>query len=87
MENGWLGISVEDSGPGVPDELKEKIFEPFVSSRSERQRGLVSHCSRDCRSPWWEPGVALLVAKAPASKYDCPAATFEFAADACAWLD
>ncbi|MGA8658652.1 MAG: HAMP domain-containing sensor histidine kinase [Chthoniobacterales bacterium] len=35
IENGWLGISVEDSGPGVPDELKEKIFEPFVSSRSE----------------------------------------------------
>jgi signal transduction histidine kinase len=35
IENGWLEISVEDSGPGVPDELKEKIFEPFVSSRSE----------------------------------------------------
>jgi signal transduction histidine kinase len=35
MENGQLEISVEDSGPGVPDELKEKIFEPFVSSRSE----------------------------------------------------
>src|ERR1700758_1222159 len=35
IENGWLGISVEDSGLGVPEELKEKIFEPFVSSRSE----------------------------------------------------
>ena len=35
IENGRLGISVEDSGSGVPDELKEKIFEPFVSSRSE----------------------------------------------------
>jgi signal transduction histidine kinase len=35
IENGWLGISVEDSGPREPDELKEKIFEPFVSSRSE----------------------------------------------------
>jgi signal transduction histidine kinase len=35
MENGQLEISVEDSGPGVPDDLKEKIFEPFVSSRSE----------------------------------------------------
>jgi signal transduction histidine kinase len=34
-ENDQLEISVEDSGTGVPDELKEKIFEPFVSSRSE----------------------------------------------------
>ncbi len=35
IENGWLRVSVEDSGPGVPDDLKKKIFEPFVSSRSE----------------------------------------------------
>jgi signal transduction histidine kinase len=34
IENGRLEIAVEDSGSGVPDELKEKIFEPFVSSRS-----------------------------------------------------
>jgi len=32
--NGQLEIAVEDSGSGVPDELKKKIFEPFVSSRS-----------------------------------------------------
>lgn len=35
LDNEQLQIVVEDSGPGVPDELKEKIFEPFVSSRSE----------------------------------------------------
>jgi signal transduction histidine kinase len=34
IENDQLEIAVEDSGSGVPDELKEKIFEPFVSSRS-----------------------------------------------------
>jgi signal transduction histidine kinase len=34
VENDQLQIAVEDSGPGVPEELKEKIFEPFVSSRS-----------------------------------------------------
>jgi signal transduction histidine kinase len=33
-ENGQLEIAVEDSGSGVPEELREKIFEPFVSSRS-----------------------------------------------------
>jgi signal transduction histidine kinase len=32
--DGQLEISVEDSGSGVPYQLKEKIFEPFVSSRS-----------------------------------------------------
>jgi signal transduction histidine kinase len=35
VADGQLEISVEDSGSGVLDELKEKIFEPFVSSRSE----------------------------------------------------
>ena len=34
IENDQLLVAVEDSGPGVPEELKEKIFEPFVSSRS-----------------------------------------------------
>ena len=33
-ENGQLEIAVEDSGSGVPEGLREKIFEPFVSSRS-----------------------------------------------------
>lgn len=29
-----LQLSVEDSGPGVDEEIREKIFEPFVSSKS-----------------------------------------------------
>lgn len=33
-ESRQLEIAVEDSGSGVPEELREKIFEPFVSSRS-----------------------------------------------------
>lgn len=35
IENDQLEIAVEDSGPGVPEELKTKILEPFVSSRSK----------------------------------------------------
>jgi two-component system, NtrC family, sensor histidine kinase HydH len=33
--NGVSGVAVEiqDSGPGVPDELREQIFNPFVSSK------------------------------------------------------
>jgi len=44
-KNGWVRISaerrendcllaVEDSGPGIPKDLRGKIFEPFVSFRS-----------------------------------------------------
>lgn len=40
--NGRMAITVSDSGPGVPEPVREKLFEPFVTSggpapRSERQ--------------------------------------------------
>lgn len=30
---GGIAISVRDHGPGVPDEMKERIFEPYVTTR------------------------------------------------------
>ncbi|GAK19000.1 LOW QUALITY PROTEIN: flagellar sensor histidine kinase FleS [Vibrio sp. JCM 19053] len=33
--NGELRISVQDSGPGVPEELQAKIMEPFFTTRSQ----------------------------------------------------
>jgi two-component system sensor histidine kinase FlrB len=30
-----IELSVADSGPGVPRELREKIFDPFVTTRSD----------------------------------------------------
>lgn len=30
-----LRLRVEDSGPGVPDAIRERLFEPFVTGRSE----------------------------------------------------
>ena len=30
----WVEISVEDNGPGVPDSLKQKILEPFFTTKS-----------------------------------------------------
>lgn len=30
-----LGVSVEDDGPGVPADLREQIFNPFVTSKKE----------------------------------------------------
>jgi len=33
-EHGRCVIEVEDSGPGVPEDIREKIFEPFFTTRS-----------------------------------------------------
>ena len=33
-------ITVADSGPGVPEELRGRVFEPFFSTRSDRAGGL-----------------------------------------------
>lgn len=33
-QNGTVQILVEDTGPGVPEGIRENIFEPFVSTRS-----------------------------------------------------
>lgn len=33
--NGELKISVQDSGPGVPEEIQNKIMEPFFTTRSQ----------------------------------------------------
>lgn len=32
-EGQQVRLTVEDSGPGIPDELRERIFEPFVSTK------------------------------------------------------
>jgi signal transduction histidine kinase len=29
LENGRVRISFEDNGPGIPDEIKDKILQPF----------------------------------------------------------
>ena len=33
-------LSVEDGGPGVPEELRPRLFEPFFTTRSDRSGGL-----------------------------------------------
>ena len=34
VDNGeWLKVSVSDTGPGIPPEIREKVFEPFVTDK------------------------------------------------------
>lgn len=37
-EDGWVSFSICDSGPGIPEALRLKVFEPFFSTR-EQGRG------------------------------------------------
>ncbi|MBN2711244.1 MAG: hypothetical protein JXR97_02280 [Planctomycetes bacterium] len=40
VEGGAVSITVADSGPGIPHEMRERIFEPFFSTKKERGTGL-----------------------------------------------
>jgi len=40
MASSWLQISVEDSGPGVPESIVENLFMPFVSQGKPNGTGL-----------------------------------------------
>jgi signal transduction histidine kinase len=33
-------VEVEDNGPGIPDDLREKVFEPFFSTKGEKGNGM-----------------------------------------------
>jgi signal transduction histidine kinase len=39
-EDGFVRIEVEDTGPGVPPEIREAIFEPYVRAEGATQPGL-----------------------------------------------
>jgi signal transduction histidine kinase len=41
-----LVLEVQDEGPGIPASLRERIFQPFFSTREERPGGLGLAISR-----------------------------------------
>ncbi len=51
------GFSVEDSGAGIPEALREAVFEPFVRAAAERGDGLglgLSLVQRICAQEGWQ---------------------------------
>ncbi len=40
QENGRIQVAVEDNGPGIPDEQRERLFRPFVSGDGSTGLGL-----------------------------------------------
>lgn len=37
---GWVEIRIQDSGPGIPDHIRERLFEPYNTSKSGSNSGL-----------------------------------------------
>lgn len=47
MHNGMIVIEVEDNGPGVPESIRNSLFQPFVSEGKQKGSGLgltLAHC-------------------------------------------
>jgi len=32
-ESGYIEVRVQDNGPGIPDDIKDKIFQPFFTTK------------------------------------------------------
>jgi two-component system, OmpR family, sensor histidine kinase MtrB len=80
---GWLRLEVDDEGPGVPEELRERVFERFARGTRAGQRGtdtgsglglalVAQHVARHDGAVWVEDrpgGGARFVVELPAAEH------------------
>lgn len=79
--SGPLEIRFEDSGPGIPPDTMDKIFEPFYTTKSNGVGMGLAVCSRivtahdgTIHASSREGGGSVLIIKLPAARPDLPAA-------------
>ncbi|MFK7929239.1 MAG: sensor histidine kinase [Myxococcota bacterium] len=46
VEDGWVHLDVQDNGPGVPEHVRARAFEPWVSTKGDRGSGLGLYLTR-----------------------------------------
>ncbi|MFZ5776281.1 MAG: PAS domain-containing sensor histidine kinase [Thermodesulfobacteriota bacterium] len=46
VEDGWVVVRVADSGPGVPEVLRDKVFDPFYTTKADGTGIGLSLCHR-----------------------------------------
>ncbi|MEX2015487.1 MAG: ATP-binding protein [Candidatus Hydrogenedentales bacterium] len=78
--SGPLEIRFEDSGPGIPPDTMDKIFEPFYTTKSNGVGMGLAVCSRivtahdgTIHASSREGGGSVLIIKLPAARMDAPA--------------
>jgi signal transduction histidine kinase len=40
VHGGYIEVSIEDDGPGIPDEILSRLYDPFVTSKEGGHSGL-----------------------------------------------
>ena len=35
VDKNWVALDVDDDGPGIPQEMREKVFEPYVTTKAD----------------------------------------------------
>jgi signal transduction histidine kinase len=78
-------IEMEDTGPGIPDEIRDRLFEPFVTAGKQNGLGLGLALSRQAvldhgGDIWTEPAAgARFVIRLPLNRDQSPQNIYELA--------
>jgi two-component system NtrC family sensor kinase len=56
LRAGYVTIAISDNGPGIPESISDKVFQPFFHHQRSRQGcGVGAEClPRDRGSTWWQ---------------------------------